>query len=138
VRNLPIGITGLVGLFVLGACASGASLAALLLPESRFKHIWRLNPEAGQALVSLGPAAVTLMLTVCVACGLAAIGLLRRIWWGHRLAIGILVVNLIGDTANAVLRNDLRTLVGLPIGAALVVYLLRPTVVQLYKRSANA
>jgi hypothetical protein len=138
VRHLPIGIIGLVGLFTLGACASGASSLALLLPESALKHIWRINPEAQRALVSLGPAAVALMLAVSVTCALAALGLVRRKWWGHRLAVGILVVNLVGDAANAVLRSDLRTLIGLPIGAALIVYLLRSTTVQLYRRGANA
>jgi hypothetical protein len=133
VRHLPIGIVALVGLFVVGVAASGLSGLALLVPESALKHIWRLNPQAHQALVSLGPAAVALMFAVCVACGLAAMGLFRRIWWGHRLAVGILAVNLIGDAANAVLRDDWRTLIGLPIGGALIAYLLSPAVVQLYR-----
>jgi hypothetical protein len=33
-------------------------------------------------------------------------------------------VNLVGDTTNALVRGDLRTLVGLPIGGALIAYLL--------------
>jgi hypothetical protein len=78
------------------------------------------------------------MLAVFVACILAAVGLIRRIWWGHRLAVGILAVNIVGDTANAFLRDDLRTLIGVPVGAALIFYLLRPSIVHLYRRSANA
>jgi hypothetical protein len=75
------------------------------------------------------------MLTVSVACTLAAIGLFRRSWWGHRIAVGILAVNLVGDSANALLRGDLRTLIGVPIGAALIAYLLRPSIRQLYRKS---
>jgi hypothetical protein len=134
VRNLPVGVVGLVGLFVLGVCASGSSLLALLFPSSALRHVWRLNPEAQYALLSLGPAGVGLMLAVCVACSLAAFGLLRRDWWGHRVAVGILAVNVIGDTVNAVLRDDLRTLIGVPIGVALIVYLLTPSVARLYRR----
>ncbi len=89
-------------------------------------------------MVSLGAVAVSLMLAVFVGCSLAAVGLIRKIWWGHRLAVGILAVNVVGDTANALLRDDLRTLIGVPIGVALIVYLLRPSIAQLYNRSANA
>lgn len=38
---------------------------------------------------------------VGAACGLAAIGLAKNAEWGLRLAIGILAVNLIGDSLNA-------------------------------------
>jgi hypothetical protein len=138
VRSLPLGVLALIGLFVLGVGASGFSALALLFPGSALRHIWRINPDAQGALVSLGSAAIALMLAVCVACSLAAFGLLRRVWWGHRLAIGILAVNIIGDTANAVLRDDLRTLIGVPIGVALIVYLLRPSVAHLYRRGVSA
>ena len=40
------------------------------------------------------------------------------------LALILVVVNLIGDATNAAIRGDLRTLIGLPIGGALIVYLL--------------
>jgi len=61
---------------------------------------------------------------VGAACGLAAIGLARNTEWGRRLAIGVLTVNLIGDSLNAWLRHDLKTLIGLPIGGLMIVYLL--------------
>jgi hypothetical protein len=35
----------------------------------------------------------------------------------------VLAVNLLGDTLNAIVRHDLRTLIGLPIGGALILYL---------------
>jgi len=38
--------------------------------------------------------------------------------------LGILIVNLIGDSLNALLRHDRRTLIGLPIGGAMIAYLL--------------
>ena len=55
----------------------------------------------------------------------------RRNWigqkaeWGRRLAIGILTVNLVGDTLNAILRRDPITLIGLPIGGLMIWYLIR-------------
>ncbi|MEY2481559.1 MAG: hypothetical protein QOK24_87 [Verrucomicrobiota bacterium] len=65
------------------------------------------------------------MAVVGAACGLAAIGLARNAEWGRRLAIGVLTVNLIGDTLNAIVRHDLRTLIGVPIGGLMIWYLLR-------------
>jgi len=61
---------------------------------------------------------------VGVACGLSAIGLARNAEWGRRLAIGVLTVNLIGDSLNALLRHDPRTLIGLPIAGLMIWYLL--------------
>jgi hypothetical protein len=40
------------------------------------------------------------------------------------LAIGILAVNLAGDSMNAIFRHDLRTLIGLPIGGLMIWYLM--------------
>lgn len=65
------------------------------------------------------------MIVVGTACAAAAYGLAKGRWWGRRLAIGILIVNLVGDSANAGLRRDPRTLIGLPIGGAMIVYLWR-------------
>ena len=64
------------------------------------------------------------MLVVGSACASAAIGLATRTRWGRQLALGILIANLIGDLLNAFLRHDLRTLIGLPIGGAMIAYLL--------------
>ncbi len=51
-------------------------------------------------------------------------GLWRGRRWGYRLAVGVLSVNLIGDVTNALVRGDRRTLIGLPIGGAMLAYLL--------------
>jgi len=39
------------------------------------------------------------------------------------LAIALIAINLVGDTISAVSRHDLRTLAGMPIGAAMIAYL---------------
>jgi hypothetical protein len=63
------------------------------------------------------------MFVVGTACASAAVGLARQKEWGRRLAIGILAVNLISDGVSAVVRHDPRTLIGLPIGGAMMAYL---------------
>ena len=69
--------------------------------------------------------AIVLMIVVGTACTLAAIGLWRGTFWGKRLALAILTINLAGDIFNACFRHDYRTLIGLPIGGAMIIYLAR-------------
>ncbi len=68
------------------------------------------------------------MVVVATACALSARVLWIRAPWGRRLALVLLTVDLIGNLTNAVIRSDWRTLHGLPIGSALIAYLLTPTV----------
>ena len=124
-RSRPPGLTALSGFFVFGAAMSGLTCFLLLFPGTVLDPVWRLNPEAREAFRSMGIWAAVLMAAVCAACALAARGLWIVAPWGRWLALGILSVNLIGDLANAIFRGDLRTLIGLPIGGALIVYLLR-------------
>jgi hypothetical protein len=84
-----------------------------------------VKPSAQTDLRALGAVAVPLMLLVSIACAGAAVGLWRGRRWGYRLAIGVLGINLIGDVTNAVLRHDWRTLIGVPIGGAMIMYLTR-------------
>ena len=68
---------------------------------------------------------IVLMLTVGTGCLFAAIGLWRGTRWGTRLAVIILAVDMIGDLTNALFRHDYRALIGLSVGAAMMLYLVR-------------
>ena len=74
----------------------------------------------------MGSWAIVLMFCVATACAISAIGLWIRARWGHRLAIAILLVNMVGDVGNAIVRDDLWTLIGIPIAAMMIGYLLTP------------
>ncbi len=114
----------LLAFFAFGATACTVTVAALLAPSGGLDFVWRLNPEAQMGFHTIGTAiSVLLMLGVGLACAGAAFGLARQKSWGGRLAIGILAVNLVGDCVNFVVRRDARTLIGLPIGGAMVAYL---------------
>ena len=110
---------------------------ALLLPNSALHNVWRLNPQAHAGLAALGGWAIALMFVVGIACGLSAVGLWRGAGWGRAVALTVLAVNLLGDAGNALVRGDLRTLIGVPIGAALFAYLLLNRRVRDYFRSAD-
>ncbi|MEY2520923.1 MAG: hypothetical protein QOF24_2682 [Verrucomicrobiota bacterium] len=100
-------------------------MLALAFPDGFLEPIWRLKPEARIEFQKIGNWSVGLMAVVGAACGLAAIGLAKNVEWGRRVAVGVLTVNLIGDTFTAIVRHDLRTLIGLPIGGLMIWYLLR-------------
>lgn len=122
------GLTVLGLCFALGALIAGVAGVSLLAPDGVLEPIWRFNPEAHASLGTLGGWAVVLLLTVAAACMLSAVGLWIGARWGQRLAVGVLAVNLAGNITSAVTRSDPRTLIGLPIAGALIIYLLSPGV----------
>ena len=111
--------------FATGALICLVTTLALAFPGSFLESIWRLKPEAREQFQKIGSASVALMTVVGAACCLAAIGLARNAEWGRRLAIGVLSVNLVGDSLNALFRHDLKTLIGLSIGGLMIWYLLK-------------
>ena len=123
-RIRPLGVSAISLFFMFGAIMSGLAAVMLLFPGGPLDSLWRLNPHAHKGFATLGMLAVLLMAAVCVACATAAFGLWHLKRSGLLTAIAILVINLAGDTANAFLTHDRRTLIGLPIGVAMIVYLL--------------
>ena len=125
-QRLSVGTTLLVIFFASGALICLLVVLALAFPGGSLESIWRFKPEAPVQFQEIGRGvSIVLMAAVGVACGLSAIGLARNARWGHRLAIAVLVVNLIGDSLNALLRHDPKTLIGLPIGGLMIWYLVR-------------
>ena len=112
--------------FAAGALICLITTLALAFPGSFLESIWRLKPEARLQFLQIGRGlSIALMLLVGGACAASAIGLARNAEWGRRLALVVLMINLIGDSLNALLRHDPRTLIGVPIGALMIWYLLR-------------
>lgn len=115
-----------VAFFAFALIACTVTIVALIFSGGVLDGVWKLNPEAHAGFQRVGTLwSVLLMMTVGAACAAAAYGLAKAKWWGRRLAIGILIVNLIGDSANAAVRRDPRTLIGLPIGGMMIIYLWR-------------
>ena len=108
----------------------GLTIVLLLFPGTALDSVWRLNPGAKLALQSLGNWSIALMATVGTLCGTAAGGLWRGTGWGISLAVAILSANMVGDTVNALIRHDYRALIEIPIGPAMICYLVRSTRAQ--------
>ena len=133
----PWGITALAVFFACGAIIAAATGLALGVPGRTADLLWRLKPSAQLDLLVLGTWAAPLMTLVSAGCAVAAIGLWRERRWGHVVALAVLTTNLFGDLVNAVLRADWRTLLGLPIGGLMILYLLRPPVRARFRPSTG-
>ena len=130
-----LGVTLLSIFFLFGALMCLVTVIALIFPGGLLDPLWRLNPDAHRAFQRIGGWAILLMAIAGTACLLSAIGLATRARWGRQLAVGVLAVNLVGDAVAAVLRHDPRTLIGLPIGGAMILYLLSGRVLRYFAAS---
>ena len=111
--------------FAFGAAVSGLAAISLLYPHSFLEPIWQIKPAARTSFASFGLWAIVLLSFVSIACGTAAIGIWRGARWAHVLAIILISINLIGDVANYLLGIEPRAIVGVPIAAAMLWYLIR-------------
>ena len=111
----PRGVAALAIFFGLGTLISFTSSVSLLVPGSFLEPMWRLNPKARDAFERMGPSGPTVLTAVCVACGFAAMGLWSGKPWGYRLAVGLLIVNLLGDIGNVLLGLEARAIAGVPV-----------------------
>jgi uncharacterized membrane protein len=122
-KRVPLGLRLLAIFFGFGASMCALTIVLLLFPGTTLDVAWRLNPQAQHSFQSLGILSILLMAVVGSSCGAAAIGLFRGAQMGRVLGLVILSANLVGDAANAFLRYDYRTLIGIPIGGLMIVYL---------------
>src|SRR5215467_13050909 len=110
--------------FVFGATMCALTVSLLLFPGSALDSLWRFNPNARVAFESLGYWSLVLMVTVGAACLFAAIGLWQARPWGTWLALVILSINMLGDLINVFVRHDYRGLIGVPVAAAMIFFLI--------------
>ena len=93
----------------LGAQSNGSSAAGIARSESRLAF-----------------------LLLALALGAAGIGWFQKKRWGWRLAVCIMLIQLLGDLLNLVRGDYLRGVTGVAIARALFVYVCRPPVKALF------
>jgi len=120
----PGGVTALSLFFLASATISLVASVSLLFPGTVLEPMWRLNPRAHDAFISMGGWAIVLLCVVCVVCASAAVGLWQGARWGYWLAVSIFIVNLLGDVANVVLEREYMAAVGVPIVLVILTFLM--------------
>lgn len=118
--------------FAAGGLISFTSCISLLFPGSFLEPMWRLNPRAREAFQGMSGNAIILLGVVCIACTSAAIGLWGGKKWGYLIALSLLIVNLLGDTANVLLGIEPRAVIGIPIVMLLLFYLSRRSIREFF------
>jgi hypothetical protein len=122
------GLTAMAVFLVFGATMATLAGITLLFPGSFLDPIWRLNPEAGEQLRQLGRGIGIAFLGLGAAMVAAAIGWIRRRFWGWALAVIIIASQVLGDLVNALRGESWKGAVGVVIAGALLIYLLRSNV----------
>jgi hypothetical protein len=118
-----------VGIFLfLGATLASLAAITLLWRGTSLDRIWSLNPNAYTQLAPLGWSVGALFFLLGVALAVAGVGWFRRRLWGWRLAVAIITIQIVGDVINCVRGDWLHGGIGVVIAAALLLFLLRPTV----------
>ncbi len=131
----PSGVTALSLFFLVGAVLAGTAAASLAFPSSVLEPMWRLNPHGHQGLLRMHAWAVVLMALASFGCAVAGVGLWCLRSWGYAVAVIVLVIQLAGDVVNVVSGVEPRAAVGVPVVAALLVYLTRASVRQAFSRA---
>jgi uncharacterized membrane protein (DUF2068 family) len=127
-KTRPGRITALSIFFTVGTIISFISAVSLSFPNSFLEPMWKLNPRALNAFHHIGFWAVLLMFIVSIFCGLAAYGLWNGKLWGYYIAIGMLIINLIGDIYNFVSGIERRAFIGIPIVILILFFIMKPEI----------
>lgn len=119
----PPGVALLGFFFIIATLVSGLSAVSLITHAALLEPMWQVKPAAQVNFSHMGIWAPILLAIVCLACASAALGFLTGKKWGHRLGVGILLVNLVGDIVSSLIGDTPGAWVGIPIVSLLLWYL---------------
>ena len=134
--NRSFGLTAMAIFLFFGATVATLAGITLLFPGSFLDPMWQLNPEAGEQLRHLGGWIGIAFLGLGAAMIAAAIGWIKRRFWGWALAVLIITSQVLGDFVNALRGEWLKGAVGAAIAVALLVYLVRRNVRDAFRGGA--
>ncbi len=118
-----------IGIFLFfGAMMASLAATTLLWRGTALDRLWALNPMAYRQLAPLGGTVGILFVLLGAALTAAGIGWFRRRFWGWRLAVAIIAVQVLGDVVNCLRGDWLRGGTGVIIAGALLLFLLQPRI----------
>ena len=127
-----LGTTAFGIFLVFGAVMASLAGTTLIWRGTVLDGIWALNATAYRRLAPLGRIVGILFPLLSAALALAGAGWFKRRLWGWKLAVGLIVTQVLGNLANLVMGDVLRGATGLALAGALLYYLLRPAIRNLF------
>jgi len=128
ITRLPRGFTA-VGIFLLfGAVMASLAATTLAWGGTVLDRLWAVNPRAYNHLAPYGKTMGIPFLLLGIILAFSGAGWLKRRVWGWRLAIVIIVTQVLGTFVTALMGGVTKGIVGGIISGALLFYLLRPAV----------
>jgi Na+-translocating ferredoxin:NAD+ oxidoreductase RnfD subunit len=91
-------------------------------------RMWEVNPRAYTQLAPYGKTVGIPFLLLGITLAFSGVGWLKRRAWGWRLAVVIIVTQVLANFLTALMGGVTKGLVGAIISGALLFYLLRPAV----------
>jgi hypothetical protein len=107
------------------ACLAGSTL---LWPGTPLDRMWTLNAAAYRELARFGTWIGLPFLVLSGALFAAGVGWFRRRRWGWGLGVGIMGIQAAGDVVNMVRGEWVRGSLGAGVAAAILIWLVRPSV----------
>jgi hypothetical protein len=123
--------------FAIATCILLGVGMALLTPGSKLEVIWKLYPARRSILMPhrmwLGPGFLALSIVMVS----ASIGCFRRRVWGWWLAVAIFFINGLSDAGQILIGNLLEGGIGVAAAGAILFYLSRPKVREIFAKNSN-
>ena len=117
------------GIFLLfGAALASLAGTTLLWRGTVLDGMWAVNPRAYNHLSPYGKTIGIPFLLLGITLAFSGVGWIKRRVWGWRLAIVIIVTQVLANFVTAMMGVVTKGMVGVIISGALLVYLLRPQV----------
>lgn len=102
---------------------AGLAATTLLYPGTVLDRAWMLNPAAYRQLSPLGSKVGILFAVLSAALVLSGLGWFRHRLWGWKLAVAIIVTQILGDMMNLARGELFRGATGIIVAGALLLYL---------------
>lgn len=100
----PPAVSVVAAFLLIATVIAVATGTTLLVPGTHLDMLWRLNTKAYADFSAFGRTAGVFLLTVGCATAAAGFGIVRGRRWAWRLAIGIFIVNGLGDLTAVFVR----------------------------------
>jgi len=116
---VPIGV-----FFVFGATMAAYAAVTLWRPGTFLDALWTLNKHGHMQLAALGRIAAMPFALVSAALASAAVGWLRRRYWGWVLGVSIIAINALGDLVDLAIGERWKGAIGVVIAGVLLAYMI--------------